>query len=165
MLISGILYVKYNIVYQILNPFYLPRHQILKSTGSLKCDTWLVEYSIMLHLCSEPTTTLPFSPNLISNHSKSVKSCQIKSVVECINLTGGKIRRNLEGGGGKMENIWKKKKEKEKKSPRSTLLTDDNTRGLIKTKQTKPRSVYAAPHPITPAYGGGGGERVKLDIY
>ena len=36
------------------------------------------------------------------------------------------------------------------KKPKSTLMAD-NTRGLITTKQTKPRPVaFAAPHPITP---------------
>ena len=39
------------------------------------------------------------------------------------------------------------------KEPKSTLLA--NTRGLITTKQTKPRPVAsAAPHLITPADGG-----------
>ena len=48
-----------------------------------------------------------------------------------------------EGGGSKMENLWNKKKHK------STLLADNNTRGLKTTKQTKPRSVAsAALHPI-----------------
>ena len=55
------------------------------------------------------------------------------------------------GGGGKIEKFKKKKK-----SPKSTLLAD-NTRGLVTTKQAKPRPVAsAAPHPITPTYGGGG---------
>ena len=41
-----------------------------------------------------------------------------------------------------MENVWEKKSRK----------PADNTRGLRTTKQTKPRPVAAAPHPITPAY-------------
>ena len=54
------------------------------------------------------------------------------------------------GVGGNIGKLMKQNK------PKSTLLAD-NTRGLI-TKQTKPRPVAsAAPHPITPAVGGGGG--------
>ena len=53
-------------------------------------------------------------------------------------------RNNLGGGG------------------RSTLLAD-NTQGLITTKQTTPRPVaFAAPHPITPTWRGGGGKIGKL---
>ena len=45
-----------------------------------------------------------------------------------------------------MENLWNKK------TPKSTLLADNNTLGLITTKQTKPGpAASAAPHPTTPA--------------
>ena len=44
------------------------------------------------------------------------------------------------------------------KEPKSTLLAD-NILGLITAKQTKLRPVAtAAPHPITPAYGGVNGK-------
>ena len=48
------------------------------------------------------------------------------------------------GGGGKLENLWEKKKK-----PKSTFLAN-NTEA---TKQTKPRpAASAAPHPITPSH-------------
>ena len=50
-------------------------------------------------------------------------------------------QRELGGGGVKMGNLWNKK---------AQINSVDNIRGLITTKQTKPRPVAsAAPHPIT----------------
>ena len=58
------------------------------------------------------------------------------------------VDRNQGLGGGGLENLWNNKRPK----INSTLLAD-NTRGLIKTKQTKSRPVASAsPHLITPAH-------------
>ena len=70
------------------------------------------------------------------------------------------------GGGVKLENLWNKNEKtrgegwnKKKKAQSQLRWLTTHKQGLITIKQTMTRPVAsAAPHPITLAWGGGGGD-------
>ena len=88
------------------------------------------------------------SPPSLSLHLNSLSESHFvsKNAVETVVIQRNHPLQALELGGG----VRIGKGMNKQKSSQSTLLAD-STRGLITTKQTKPRPV-ASPHPITPAY-------------